>query len=287
VSQQGKLGRTLAIVRDYYRLGQTFPNAADRQVMAKGSTLLVSLATVPGGPSYASIAAGRQDATISRFLRAMEQAAIGYHLGAIYFCFEHEADTGPHHAGLGTPAQFVQAWDHIHQLAASAHLDWNQGGRLHWVLILTRVAYSKGLASSYWPGADEVDIVGADGYNTANCRQASAGANIVAAQGAKVMTPANIFSPVVSFAHTHGKLPVFIAEWASIPYSSPAIQPEFIRQMQQFVTSNREIAAALYWNGHGHANGCDYVLNSRPSSLSALASMARAPGLQGHIPPAK
>ena len=59
----------------------------------------------------------------------MERSAVKYHLPAIYVTFEHEADVLTHHRALGTPAQFIQAWDHIHQLAAAAHLNWNDGGR--------------------------------------------------------------------------------------------------------------------------------------------------------------
>jgi hypothetical protein len=251
--------------------------------MAQGSTLLVSLDTIPGGPSYASIAAGHQDAAISGFLASMEQAAVTYHLAAIYICFEHEADTGPHHTGLGTPAQFIQAWDHIHQLAASAHLDANDGGRLHWVLILTHLAYISGLASQYWPGPGEVDIVGVDGYNAAaNCRKARAGSDVVA-QGTAMQTPPDLFDAALGFARAHAGLPVFIAEWGTIPYTSPAVQPGFIRQMQQFVISNPQIRAALYWDGHGQGNGCNYTIDGNPASLGALAAMGSSAALQGSM----
>src|SRR5208282_5434060 len=91
VPEETALGRKLAIVRVYYRFGESFPNVADRQVMAAGSTLMVSLATLRGGSSYASIAAGLQDSYVSSFLSAVNQAAIRYHLSAIYFCFEHES----------------------------------------------------------------------------------------------------------------------------------------------------------------------------------------------------
>jgi hypothetical protein len=249
--------------------------------MANGSTLIVSLDTVPGGPSYSSIAAGREDATISGFLQSMEQAAVAYHLNAIYICFEHEVDTaGGHHTGLGSPAQFIQAWDHIHQLAASAHLDWNDGGRLHWIIILTHMAYIKGFASQYWPGTGEVDIVGVDGYNAAgNCRTVRGG-NVVA-QGTAMQTPADLFDGALGFAGAHGGLPVFVAEWGSVPYASPAIQPAFINQMQQFVAANHQIGAALYWDGHGQGNGCNYIINGNPASLAALANMGHSSVLQG------
>src|SRR6202035_3015280 len=148
----------------------------------------------------------------------------------IYVCFEHEADNAGRHAGLGSPAGFIAAWDHIHKLAQSAHLDWDDGGRLHWVWILTHAAFSSGAAGSFWPGSSQVDVVAADGYNTSTCRQAMAGSNLVA-DGNQVITPAELFGPALGFARAQGGLPVFIAEWASVPYVSSAVQPGFIRQM--------------------------------------------------------
>src|SRR5215472_11626650 len=139
--QTATLGRNLAIVRVYYQIGGTFPSYIDTQHMKEGSTLLVSLDSA--GPSYASIADGQKDASIKAFLRAVNQAAKQYGLGAIYISFEHEPD-GPQHAGLGSAAQFVRAWDHVHQLAESAGLDANQGGRLRWVLILIHNTYAGG-----------------------------------------------------------------------------------------------------------------------------------------------
>lgn len=290
VPEQGTLGRRLAIVRTYYRIGQVFPNAQDRGLMASGSTLLVSLDTNPGhGPSYASIVAGRYDRTIRAFLGQVESAAVRYRLGAIYICFEHEANSPQHSASLGPPSEFVQAWDHVHQLAASAHLDWNDGGRLHWVWILTAEAFRAepwaaraGPASAYWPGKDEVDIVAADGYNSGGCRAAGPGRNLVAT-GTQMASPDLLFGRLVAFARAEGGLPVFIAEWGSVPYTSSEVQPAFIDQMRAYVTDNLEIAAALYWNGHGQSNGCDYILNSHPASLSALAAMGHSVRLQGRI----
>jgi hypothetical protein len=282
VSQQPRLGRPLAIVRLYYLIGQRFDDAKVRQIMAAGSTLLVSLDTRQGQYDYASIAAGREDATISAFLRSMEQEAVAYHLPAIYICFEHEADSVTHHSGLGTPAQFVQAWDHIHQLATDAGLDWNQGGRLHWVWILTHRAFYSSVASSFWPGSNETDIVGVDGYNGGTCGRARPGSNTIGDGGATV-DPASLFTSAVNFAKAHGGAPVFVAEWGSIPYRSTAVQPGFIRQMQDFVASNPAIAAVLYWDSHAKGNGCDFSLNAYPDSVAALGTMARSFELQGRL----
>src|SRR6516162_1237832 len=70
VPEEAALGRRLAIIRVYYRIGETFPQRMNQKYMAAGSTLLVSLDTAVSrnGPSYAAIAAGREDGFISSFL---------------------------------------------------------------------------------------------------------------------------------------------------------------------------------------------------------------------------
>jgi len=276
---ESRLGRKLAIVRVYGRLGRPFGNPQINRIMAGGTTVLASLNTFPGGAGYADIAAGHQDVAIKSWLNQVEQSAVRYHLPAIYVTFEHEADVISDHRGLGTPAQFVRAWDHIHQLAAAAHLNWTGGGRLHWVFILTHFAYINGRVSRFWPGTQEVDIVGADGYNTGGCRVARATHAPFTTGKTPPETPASLFGKLVRFAASHGSLPVFIAEWGSVAYSNANVRVDWIRQMQTFVQANPEITAALYWDSQ--VPPCNYIINNSPGSLSALASLARSPLMQG------
>jgi hypothetical protein len=163
------------------------------------------------------------------------------------------------------------------------HLDWNQGGRLHWVMILSYRGYLPmggrpswemryGDANAFWPGAGEVDVVGVDGYYTDGCQA-----------GSQNVSPANLFAPVISFARAHGGLPVFIAEWGINTNAPPGAQPTFIHEMQDFVTANPEVAAALYWSGHAVHGPCNFTLQST-ASTSALAAMGLSAGLQGRVP---
>lgn len=261
------LGRKPAIIRVYYTFGEAFPKPWQAPVMAQGSTLLISLDTFSPGPTYDSIAAGHYDGYILTFLKAVNSNAVKYRLGAIYMAFEHEVNFPTHHQGLGTPAEFVRAWDHIHQLAASAGLNWNQGGQLHWVLILSHLTYANNTSvAQYWPGAKEVDIVGADGYDGFGCGSP------------RPTTPLAVFGPVVAWAHTHGNFPVFLAEWGASNGNVPA-QTTYIQQMQAFVTDNPEVAAALYWDSA--VVSCSYVVSGQ--SLAALAAMGHSAALQGHI----
>lgn len=279
-----RLGRHLAIARTYYTFGKTFPSAVDRHLMAEHTTLLVSLEATPPGPTYTTLASGARDTYIRNFLKAMEQAAVKYRLRSIYFGFENEPNAMVHHAGLGTPAEFRQAWVHIHGLAQSARLNWNQGGRLHWVLILTHRVYIPlnqrprwarrlGTANEYYAGSSLVDAVAADGYDSPGCKPGTytGGANA---------TPSSVFGPIVTWAQTHGNLPVFLSEWAGSA-TFPNKQLGFIRQMQPFVASHKEIVGALYWNGIGQY--CTYQVNAHPLSIGALTAMGHSGALQGHI----
>jgi len=279
VQEESALGRNLAIVRVYDLLGQSFENRTMDSFMSHGTTILASLDVFPGMPTYSAIAAGQHDAAITSYLESMNQSAIHYRLSAIYFTFEHEANTPGHHTGLGTPAQFIQAWDHIHQIAVNHHLLWSQGGRIHFVLILTHFFYNNGKAIEYWPGTNEVDIVSADGYNTGGCRIARKQHRPFTYGVTPPESPASLFTGVVQFAAAHGGLPVFIAEWGSVPWANPSVRVNWIQQMQSFVAANPAIHATLYWDSR--VLQCNYILNGSPTSLSALASMGHSALMQG------
>jgi len=262
-----QLGRNLAIYRVYYTIGENFPTFIDNEHMSQGSTLLVSLDIK--GQTYASIAAGQSDAQINTFLTAVNQAAIQYSFSSIFISFQHEPDNKLH-AGYGTAAQFVEAWDHVHQLAVNANLDWNQGtgGRLMWTLILVHNTYGMGTnANGYWPGPGEVDIVAADGYNTHGCTTKP------------IMTPAQIFGSLLSFAAANGGLPVFLAEWASNAAQRTA-QATFISQMQTYLTQNhKKIKAAMYWDDT--TTNCSYKVDGNPGSIAALKTLGASADMQG------
>jgi hypothetical protein len=290
--EAARLGRRLAIVRTYYTLGESFPRPQDRVWMSQGATEMVSLDTEPGMATYADIAAGHEDAIFSAFLAEMERAAVRYNLPAIYFCFEHEVNTAAHHRGLGSAAQFVQAWDHIHALAVAAHLDWNDGGRIHWVLILTHEAFiplsirprwaMSDLAPNDWfPGRGEVDVIAADGYESYGCEAKQASDD--GSDGREANLLQQLFEPVVAFAHANGGLPVFITEWGSTSFPTSALQVSFIHQMESFVQANREVVGAMYWDNTGIGPHCSYIINSNEPAVSAMSALGQSPVMQGRV----
>ena len=86
---------------------------------------------------------------------------------------------------------------------------------------------------------------------------------------------------MLTFARTHGGLPVFIAEWGSAFYpGAPGWQATFIPLMQAYVLANPSIAGVLYWDQRGNF-ACHFAVNGHPQSVAALAAMGKV--INGHL----
>lgn len=269
-----KAGHPVAIARYYGLIGQKFSSPKWDAVMAQGSTLDASLDLAPG-QTYAQVAAGTYDSMILPWLQAANAAAVAHNFKVMWIDFQHEAN-GHQQVSLGTPGQFVQAWDHIHALAASAGLNVQQGGRLKWVLILTHRAYyppSKycsdcGTAAAFFPGTSAVDAIGADGYSRLGCTNGMTGY----ASGNQYVQPTALFGAALSFAQANS-LPLIIAEFGADAYQDPSVQAGFITAMQNWVVANPRVIVASYWNGPASATTCYYDIFQYPKSVAALTTM--------------
>jgi len=279
VAQEPALGVKLGVVRIYDTLPR-LDAVRPEHLMAGGRGVIVSIDD-HSGLSYTRLAAGREDGVILPFLRSLAAAAVRYGV-PLWISFQHEANN-PRLAVLGTPAQFQQAWDHLHALAAGAGLNVRQGGPIRWVMILMRWTYFTaserprwsnrlGYASGYWPGAGEADAVGVDGYDMAGCKKSASNVPVLPS-----VNPAYLFDPALAFARAQG-VPLVVAEWAADWYSGdPGFQPAFISQMQSWVQQNASgLAAVSYFDSATGAGWCTTEVGGHPASLAALAAMARA-----------
>jgi cellulose synthase/poly-beta-1,6-N-acetylglucosamine synthase-like glycosyltransferase len=138
----------------YVHWGQ--PLRMDRAVAVSSVGARPFISWEPTTVSLASIAAGRSDA----YIRQQARAVAGYGKPVVItFGAEmngHWETWGPGHA---TPAQFVAAWRHLHDIFAAAQVT-----NVTWVWTVNIINGLKVPIRPYWPGPSYVDWVGMDGY---------------------------------------------------------------------------------------------------------------------------
>lgn len=256
VGREHALGRRLAIVRSYYRMGEPL-RRSDEALMAGGRTLLVSL---DSPVRYQVVSGGRYDGYLRRFLRDLNAAAARDHLAGVWVGFEHEADLRLKH-WLGSPAAYRRAFRHVMRLGRGLR-------RIRWAgiymarsFIPTRNQWPwerkiEGQAAAYWPGRPVVPAV--DGYDSTNCGKGTYHG----------VTPQRVFGPAAAFAAKR-HVPLLIAEWGASAHN-PSAQLTFIREMARWVPAHRQVRAVMYWDS-SQPGGCAYQVRGR--SLAALRAM--------------
>lgn len=141
----------------YAGWGEPFPAADADTAWSQGAMTLVAWQTDSTG--LASIAAGGSDAYLEEFA-----AAAHIYARPVMVSIDHEMNGGwyPWGTQAATPAQFVAAWRHIHDVFAAAG-DVN----VLWVWAPNVVNPVPNVAlAPYYPGNAYVDIVGITGYYT-------------------------------------------------------------------------------------------------------------------------
>jgi beta-mannanase len=120
--------------------------------------------------------------------------------------------------------------------------------------------YAKGVAQQFWPGAQYVDYVAADGYNFPNQK------------GWKSFD--TLFASAYNFSVSQGK-PFFIAETASPGTDSRT--PSWIAGAQAWAATHPNLAVVSYFDSISPKN-FDFRLMAHPDAFSAFQTWRGALG---------
>jgi len=201
-------GKNVKTVSTYLTVGHALDPKLVTLAKKNGVKLLISWLPDAGqdsakAPGYrlSAIAAGKFDAD----LKALGKQIKALPHGAIVRPMP-DANT-PWYAWSGTvngnrPGDYAKAWKHVRKVlikAAGA-----KKVRLLWSVYARSVPDAKNNALSvYFPGAKQVDLVGADAYNFGN------------AQGLTWTAPADLFAPAYGTIQKLAKKPFWISETGS------------------------------------------------------------------------
>lgn len=200
----------------------------------------------------ASIVNGNHDAYISNWAR--DAAAYGQPL-MIRFGHEMNGDWYPWAASVNgnSPAQYVAAFRHVHDLFAAA------GARnVKWVWSPNVQDGMPTALSSVWPGASYVDAIGVDGYN--------GGTDVSYMGGWK--SPQQLFGSTLStLSMLAPGVPVFLNEVGSA--EGGGSKPAWIGDLFSYLRTT-QVTGVMWFDEHGSPG--DWALRSSTASMDAARS---------------
>jgi beta-mannanase len=243
---EGQVGRAFSGQRIYQNMTSArIPTPDMEKVASRGGYIYLNINSffVRGGQStcapWSDVATGSYDEQWTTIAQQIQ--AFGYliHLG-----FHHEMSaSSAHHPICGTPADYVHAYDHIHELFAQLGVT-----NVRWVWAPTAGSFKMGTAWRYLP--TNFDIVGVDGYSRNNT----------------LLSPSQIFALAHQFAQAHGK-PLLIGEVGCDEYPGlPTRKARWLLSASNMFHAWTDLEAIMWTNtdGKGHL----FWLDSSPQSLT-------------------
>ena len=263
---EASVGRRFDFVYRFHDLNDVVPTPAERALVRAGRALHLSIDSrdfTPGRPptSWAAVAAGDWDPSLRR--QAQGIASLGV---PVFVTFEHEADQS-RKAALGTPADFIAAWRHVHALFVAAGAT-----QAVWTWVATGWQPGFAAAAAFWPGNDVVDWISWEGYNQSGCQSGTASPS-------RYISFAAAIGGFYQWLMQHGQQyqidtgkPMMISEAGSVVYPDhPELTARWYAGIPAALRQYPRIKAIGLWDHTGTGSpACDFRFSQRPLVLRAV-----------------
>jgi hypothetical protein len=272
------VGRRFDLVKRYHDFSGTggngaFPDAYEKQLGADRNRILYfawESRDYARGTKFAwrDIAAGRYDQTVL-IPEARRIKAWGL---PVFLDFDHEMD-GSTRRGQGSPADYVAAYRHIHDVFAKQHVR-----NVVWVWTSTGTIADTARIAAMYPGDSYVDWVGYDPYNFYKCN------------GTKWKDPATTINRFYRWleSHHHGNKPFLLAEYGSSPDpADPAAKARWYADFVPALQALPNIKAVMQFDSASMSatKKCDVQITSGPGTLQAFTKAGHNPYVRVDIAP--
>jgi hypothetical protein len=269
-------GRRYDIVYRFHDIDDEMPTAEEKQLVAQGRLLHVSVdARLFGGDqvSWADVADGRYDSTLVQQARGL--AALK---APVFMTFEHEADQQAK-TSQGSGADFNAAWRHVHAI-----YDREGATNAIWVWVMMGTPASIPRAERMWPGNDVVDWISWDVYNPSGCRAGRIDPKLEVSfeQAARPFYDWLVHAGADAGIDT-GK-PMMISETGTVVYpDDPQRAAAWYAAIPGALERLKGIKAVSLWD-HTGQNLCDYRFSNQPKVQQAVAKVGRRALLNPRLP---
>src|SRR6266545_1990554 len=211
----------------------------------------VPMVTFGAGGDTRQVARGDHDAYLSSLAAAVRSLQ-----RPVFLRYAPTPDAAGNASWVHSGGDYVAAWRHVRQIFAGTTAAWV------WSPTADAFAGARGGVEQYWPGANAVDWVGAEGFNRYACQ---------GVQG-KWREPGDIFRFFYSWGSSKGK-PLMISRTGSS--EDPAVPRRKGRWFQNATrtlqASMPNVKALVYAESSG---GCDWRIGSSNASVERFGKLA-------------
>lgn len=249
VDYGNQVGKKPNIIEFYSAWGDPFDGGGAANAWQYGA--LPFMSWEPKTTTLADIAAGKSDTYIGQVATAIRDANRPV---AISFAHEMNGDWGPWGSKNATPAQFVAAWKHIHDLFQTVGAT-----SVIWVWSPNQTNIAHAPLQPYWPGDSYVDWVGVIGYYGQS----------------ELHTFGKLFGPTLDEIRAFSGKPILIAETAASP--GPGKQND-VNDLYDSVLAADDILGFVWFNFHKNVQGeTNWRVDSSQAALDAYQHRAADP----------
>jgi hypothetical protein len=250
-SVESSLGRPLDISHEYASWNSKLPDWEAKWNDSVGRTTLISWSHAPVSP----VVSGSQDAYISSVADGLK--TLTHPVMLEYFW---EMDLHRYDSATVSPANFIAAWRHIHDIFVA-----RGATNVEFVWCPSAYGFVTGTAQKYYPGADYVDWICADGYNWGSVKPQ------------KVLMFKDIFKGLYAFGAPTGK-PLMVGEFGTAESGSGA-RAAWFNDMATTLPTMPAIKAVVYFDSLDTKNNWDWRVTPTSPAWGAFDSLALNPYL--------
>jgi hypothetical protein len=254
------------LVYSFHDINDVIPSSYDEAVVARGQILHLDIdardfsSSDPTTVTWRDIADGAYDSSLAAQARGVA------HLGVpVFLTFDHEPDQ-PARSALGSPADYVAAWRHVHQVFES-----NGATNALWVWVVMGIPQTYGSSLAFWPGNDVVDWISWEAYDVAGC-------DVGPVDPSRFHSFERATLGFYDYLHAHGSAagidvdkPMMISESGTVPIPGPSSPTHtWYDGAPQLLRTHPQIKAVTVWNHLGSSPGCDFRFTSDPELRASV-----------------
>ena len=260
--------RPFDMVYRFTDLAGAIPTSEERSLVAHGTLLHLAVdARFYGAPHkvvrWKAVTAGAYDSILLRDARGVAALKV-----PVFVTFDHEPDL-TQHAASGSPAAYVAAWRHVHELFTTAGAT-----NAVWVWVVSGYQNTFGVDGRFWPGNRYVDWISWEAYNASGCRTGPVDPQRFESFSQSVLP---FYTWLILHGRTYGidtRKPMMISEAASAVFrNDPLLTRSWYDQIPGVLAAHPDIRAITLWDRPG-STGCPYQFDSFPTVMQAIRNVA-------------